>query len=861
MMFIKILLIIMYREEASAQIRLINPLNELCKRQYLSYELFTIQELNLKKINLDDFDIILMQRVKELKGLYVTLQALKKKIPIGFDIDDNLIDPLPLSHPYRAWYSSFIRLTCINQIIKNVDFITVATKALSERISSLGLTKIVPNTINCQNKRSYGKSNNSKVRIGYAGSLTHENDFSLILPAIKKILNEYKDKVEFYFLGYLPAGSGMYPQIKYQPHTVDYRAYLDNLTKIGLDIGLAPLEESLFNSYKSNIKFLEYSLAGAAGIYSNVRIYQETISHNETGSIVSNKENEWYCSIKHLIDHPEARKEMAEKARLVVHENYKVKNASDLLMNIFLEQVDAAQRRKWPHFIRITSLGIILFLLKVLERIQACKNRLYRIKASLKLPAKIMLARMSKFNLFSKNIDSLCGVVCGFERGGTTITSQLAAQHAEVFSGFEVGALFCKTPKEWLNSKNPWMNGMFWDYWPMRSETAIKLKSAKTWSDFYRLLKDDAGTAYILDKTPRYQEKLVEILTRYNRLKAIVVIKKPILLYHSWLKYKKGPLDCFIEDYRNRMRETELALELFPHRVLLINFEDVIVNTASTKNKMLDFLGLKREPVLPFNTTLKFIRSAHIQKDDLKREKLVPEKDRLRIKRELPEYCYRVNRPKRTWIEQGKSRIHSEMKLAHKHCKGIGVELGAASQNPFGLPGAKNCAPYSKNRSAADYREYEFYRKAQLKACGMYADIDLAGTAESIPVEDNSQDYIISSHVIEHVPSPIGAFLEWNRSLKTGGIVFMIFPKRDALIADRSRPVSKIREFIDVYEGKGSKCTQKGHLWIFTLRSMLSLIDWCNKNVNLRWQILETEETDSKVGNGHTVVARYNPNV
>jgi ubiquinone/menaquinone biosynthesis C-methylase UbiE len=41
--------------------------------------------------------------------------------------------------------------------------------------------------------------------------------------------------------------------------------------------------------------------------------------------------------------------------------------------------------------------------------------------------------------------------------------------------------------------------------------------------------------------------------------------------------------------------------------------------------------------------------------------------------------------------------------------------------------------------------------------------------------------------VVEHLPDPIAAFFEWNRVLKAGGTIFMIFPKRDALPADRGR--------------------------------------------------------------------------
>jgi SAM-dependent methyltransferase len=123
-------------------------------------------------------------------------------------------------------------------------------------------------------------------------------------------------------------------------------------------------------------------------------------------------------------------------------------------------------------------------------------------------------------------------------------------------------------------------------------------------------------------------------------------------------------------------------------------------------------------------------------------------------------------------------------------------------------------------------------------------------------VEDNSKDYIISSHVVEHVPNLIGAFQEWNRILKKDGIIFMIFPKRDALPADVGRAISTVAKFDFAYSNTTCDINVHEHVWVFTLESMIELIEHCNKKYDLNWEILETEQTDSKVGNGHTAVCK-----
>lgn len=205
-----------------------------------------------------------------------------------------------------------------------------------------------------------------------------------------------------------------------------------------------------------------------------------------------------------------------------------------------------------------------------------------------------------------------------------------------------------------------------------------------------------------------------------------------------------------------------------------------------------------------------------------------------------------------------------DMPLAHHYCQGKGIELGAAAHNPFNLPDCINVAPWSDDPTHVDYADYQFYCSAQVEMCGHYAKVDLVGEAHDIPVPDHSYDYILSSHVVEHLPNLIAAFLEWNRILKPSGVIFIIFPKRDALASDIPRPITPLEKFIEDYrlnrtidDHPGVK--KRAHYYVFTLGSMLDLIDWCNDNLGLQWQVETVEESDSKAGNGHTVVCRYLP--
>src|SRR5687768_664147 len=57
-------------------------------------------------------------------------------------------------------------------------------------------------------------------------------------------------------------------------------------------------------------------------------------------------------------------------------------------------------------------------------------------------------------------------------------------------------------------------------------------------------------------------------------------------------------------------------------------------------------------------------------------------------------------------------------------------------------------------------------------------DADFYGHACALPFHDHSLDYVIASHVLEHVANPIAALAEWYRVVRPGGIIYLVVPNR-----------------------------------------------------------------------------------
>lgn len=212
-------------------------------------------------------------------------------------------------------------------------------------------------------------------------------------------------------------------------------------------------------------------------------------------------------------------------------------------------------------------------------------------------------------------------------------------------------------------------------------------------------------------------------------------------------------------------------------------------------------------------------------------------------------------------MPEHKGIILPESRLAHELLDGLeGIEIGPAAHNPFGL----------KTRSVGlsaekDARDYEYYEQMQREMCGTVASIDLAAEADDLPLDDDSLDFVLHSHVWEHLPNPLRAIEEWVRVLRPGGFIFAIVPKRDADPADRNRPLTTLAEWESHHQKKSTYEDRipemnglgRSHYTVFSPALLHGIGGWFNRlQPGARLEEVAYQETDDKVGNGHTIVWR-----
>jgi SAM-dependent methyltransferase len=66
-------------------------------------------------------------------------------------------------------------------------------------------------------------------------------------------------------------------------------------------------------------------------------------------------------------------------------------------------------------------------------------------------------------------------------------------------------------------------------------------------------------------------------------------------------------------------------------------------------------------------------------------------------------------------------------------------------------------------------------------------------------ISNESYDFVLSSHSLEHVANPLKALYEWRRVLKKGGVLLICLPEKHRSF-DHRRPVTEFSHLVKDYE-------------------------------------------------------------
>uniref|UniRef100_UPI0006CF66FB glycosyltransferase n=1 Tax=Clostridium sp. NkU-1 TaxID=1095009 RepID=UPI0006CF66FB len=254
---------------------------------------------------------------------------------VCFDIDDLITDTkytnqLPFVQEFSLAYKKVFdtSVMLIGKTLSLCDIAIVTTEALAEELGKVVQeTYINRNTaskemvIYAEEALKSPKYDSKYIWLGYfSGSLTHNKDFEIIRPVLMRILEEYT-QIGLILVGELETSD-------------EINRFGERIMKMGMtswqelpklivraDVNLAPLEDTIFNRSKSEIKWIEAALVKVPTVASNIGAFKTMIEDGMTGILCENIEDSWYKGICRIIDDKTERLRIAENAYKYVMSN------------------------------------------------------------------------------------------------------------------------------------------------------------------------------------------------------------------------------------------------------------------------------------------------------------------------------------------------------------------------------------------------------------------------------------------------------------------------------------------------------------------------------------------------------------
>ena len=306
----------------------------------------------VKVVNLSDFQLSMAQNASHIiiyrspiSPELLRLCHLAKEYgkPVFFDIDDLVFDTVytdqlsytqGLNSVEKGNYDAGVRN--YGYMLENCDGAITSTNQLQEELYKYQ-SKVLLNrnlasddliAISSRYIKDYSQTSDI-VKIGYfSGSISHNENFELIKPAIKQLLAKYSN-VQLHIVGILDIPEDMKP-FENQIVTHDYVDW-DKLPALisEVDINLAPLVDSIFNHAKSEIKWIEAALVKVPTVASKIGAFSDAIVDGETGLLAT--DDQWFEKLEAMVLSPELRQKIADAAYRAVLENCTLSKKDDMV--------------------------------------------------------------------------------------------------------------------------------------------------------------------------------------------------------------------------------------------------------------------------------------------------------------------------------------------------------------------------------------------------------------------------------------------------------------------------------------------------------------------------------------------------
>lgn len=189
---------------------------------------------------------------------------------------------------------------------------------------------LLPTTIDpVYHQRSAERTPHTRPIIGWTGSRSNLSYLNIVMPALLK-LQETHD-FEFRVICDTPPPPPPLKNYVFVPWRLETE--IKDLEQ--LDIGVMPVPDGLWEKGKVGFKAIQYAALEMVCVASNVASGPEVVQDGRTGFLIGNTDEEWYRSLRWLLDNRDRWNEFGAAARAHILTRYSVPSQAPTYIGLF----------------------------------------------------------------------------------------------------------------------------------------------------------------------------------------------------------------------------------------------------------------------------------------------------------------------------------------------------------------------------------------------------------------------------------------------------------------------------------------------------------------------------------------------
>ncbi|UVI40853.1 glycosyltransferase [Qipengyuania spongiae] len=222
----------------------------------------------------------------------------------------------------------------LDPLLAHANVVTVGNDYLAAYACQHGAARVewLPTVVDTERYPVNDRSKEDIIKIGWIGSPVTAHFLPPVILALNALKNELPVRL-------ITIGAGPLEGIEIQHDAFPWSEETEGQLVSGLDIGVMPLDDSLFARGKCGYKLIQYMAAGRPVIASPVGVNNQIVTQ-EVGRLATTTD-EWISAIRELASAPVLRRRMGQAARERVEKHYSLAAAAPRLARLLGEAIAA----------------------------------------------------------------------------------------------------------------------------------------------------------------------------------------------------------------------------------------------------------------------------------------------------------------------------------------------------------------------------------------------------------------------------------------------------------------------------------------------------------------------------------------